>query len=158
MCSSDLMLMEEGYVTEHSWDMLLGSYYFEGPPKPGDTILIRVRATAEDGGTGLSEPLEIPVDEALADCVFPYDRTCSDGTPIVCRALPPPCDEDKVMAAFQGCQHCVYASTCTCDDGTAMTCPVDETPTCEAGRVLAVQKNCWVCVNPMTCNDRAWWQ
>lgn len=151
------MPLDEGYVLEHAWDLRLGSYYFAAAPKVGDVILVRVRASGEAGGKGLSDPVEIPVDAAMADCMFPYDRACSDGTPIICRALPPPCDADKVMAAFQGCQHCVYAATCNCNDGTPQTCPVDETPTCEDGQVMAVQAGCWTCVNPTTCNANSPW-
>jgi len=144
--------IDEDYVLDHMFDLHFSHMHFPAVPKVGDAILVRVRATGEGEEKGLSEVLEIQVDQTMRDCLYPYYKACSDGGPILCRAIPPPCDPDKVMAAFDGCQRCVYPGTCTCDDGTEPVCPMPQ-PDCDDHEVLAVQGGCFACVSPFTCNE-----
>lgn len=152
--STGYIPIEEDFVLDHAFDLSLSHMHFMEVPRDGDRILVRVRATDAQGGEGLSPTLAIPVDAAMAACMYPYDRGCSDGGPILCRALPPPCAEGLVMAAFAGCQRCVYPLTCTCDDGSALVCLAAE-PLCEPGQVAAVRAGCWTCLNAYTCRPES---
>lgn len=138
------------FVQDGEQEIALTHMHLGTAAKPGDKVLIRATSEGAGGEKGVSGTLEIIVDEAIADCIFPYDDECSDGGPVLCRAVPPPCDGDKVMAAIDGCQRCVHPSTCSCDDGTTPTCLVDA-PVCDETEVLAVQQGCWACVSRFTC-------
>jgi hypothetical protein len=142
--------MTGDFALDHAFELSLSHLHFGDVPREGDRLLVRARATTASGGAGLSDPLEIAVDEAMAECMYPYDRRCSDGGPILCRALPPACTGERVMAAFAGCLRCVFPTTCTCDDGAPLEC-LAATPLCDGGRVAAVQNGCWVCANAYTC-------
>jgi hypothetical protein len=142
--------IDEGFVTGHAFDLGLGSMGFWRAPKAGDEILIRIRVEGQGGQAGLSETAIVPVTEEDADCLFGFDEQCSDGLPLLCRALPGECAAGLVMASIEGCVSCVYPATCSCDDGSPALCAM-EPPECEAYQVLAVQGGCFVCVSPMTC-------
>jgi hypothetical protein len=148
------ILVEEGFVTEHAMEFSVSHMHFGAVPKAGDTLLFRIDVTTADGGKGQSNVIQIPVDQALRDCLYPYDKACSDGEAIWCRALPPPCDEGLVMAAIDNCQRCVFAATCTCDDGEPAICP-SAPPQCESPLIMATQDGCFACVNPFTCRPPA---
>lgn len=141
--------VEEGYVTDHAAVQYFSHMFFGAAPKAGEKLLIRVRATAEDGKEGLSDPVEVTLDTTAAACLYPYDKACSDGGPVTCRAIPGPCDADKVLAARDGCLQCVHPATCTCDDGSPLEC--DMVPPECGWDTLAVQDGCYACVSPMTC-------
>lgn len=142
--------IDETPATVHSAVVYFSHMHFGHAPKAGEKLLLRARATTEAGGEGLSDPVEVTLDEAAAACLYPYDATCSDGGMVTCRPIPGPCDADKVLAARDGCLQCVYPATCTCDDGSAAECTI-EPPDCGAYNALAVQDGCWRCVEPMTC-------
>lgn len=142
--------MDEGFLTDHAFDLSLTHFTFHRVPREGDRVLVRARATDGSGGKGLSDPVVIPLDAAAADCMYPYDARCSDGGPILCRALPPPCAPDLVLAAFAGCLRCVFPATCSCDDGRPLECLAAE-PQCAPGQVAAIRQGCWTCANALTC-------
>lgn len=146
--------VEEGYLQDHAMDLSLTHMHLGTTPKVGDTIVLRILAEGEAGQKGLSKTLTVPVDQELRDCLYPFDPACSDGSAVICRALPPPCDTDKVTAAIGGCQRCVYPKTCTCDDGEPAVCTMVP-PDCDGTRIRAVQGGCFVCVSPLTCNAGA---
>lgn len=135
---------------EHTFELLLTHFTFPAIPRAGDVILVRVRAETPGGAEGLSATYSLPVDQSMQDCLYPFDATCSDGGPVLCRAVPPPCDDDKVTASIDGCQRCVFPATCTCDDGQPAVC-ASVPPSCGAGEVLAVQEGCFVCAAAQSC-------
>lgn len=147
--------VDEGFVQVHAYDLSLSHWFFGQVPRVGDVILVRVRVTGQAGAAGLSAPIHIEVTQAVRDCLYPFDPACSDGGPIMCRAVPPPCDDDKVMAAIAGCERCVFPATCTCDDGSDPICLMVP-PVCEGNTILAVQNGCFECVSPFTCNTKGW--
>lgn len=146
--------VDEEPTEAHAFEFSLTHFSLPAIPRVGDVLLVRVRAETPDGAEGLSDPFEVPVDQALQDCLYPFDPLCSDGGPVLCRAVPPPCAEDKVTASIDDCRRCVYAATCTCDDGQPAVCPAAP-PTCDAGQVLAVQGGCFVCAEPQSCEPVA---
>lgn len=148
--------VEEDLTQDHEMVLALTVFHVFESPKVGESVLFRARVTGAGGQQGLSAAVALPVDPETRACLYPFDGTCSDGGPILCVPIPPPCDPGKVMAAMDGCERCVFPNTCTCDDGTAPACPMPP-PTCDPPRILAVQQHCWACVFPDTCNDRVRW-
>lgn len=146
--------IEEDLAQDHAITLALTVFHFSDPPKVGESVLFRARVTGAGGQQGLSAAVAVPVDPETRACLNPFDEACSDGGPILCRVIPPPCDPDKVMAVIDGCERCVFPDTCTCDDRTDPECPMPA-PTCDPPRVLAVQGHCWACVSPSTCNEAA---
>lgn len=140
--------------TQHAFEMQLTAGHFAKVPEDGDRVLFQVQAVGEPDMEGFSKVHEVPVDQAMHDCLYPYDPDCSDGDPILCRVGMPRegCGEDKVLAAQEGCWRCVFPGTCSCDDGSDAVCPMAP-PECEDYLVLAVQQGCFACVAKWTCEE-----
>lgn len=140
---------DEEYKTSHFVQLSL-AHLAVPVPRVGDILLFKVEAETKGGVKGESDIISIPVDQAVVDCLYPYDEKCSDGGIILCRIPPQKCGKDQVMAAINGCYQCVYPDTCTCDDGTDVLCNMIA-PECDGSSILAVQNECWACVDPFTC-------
>jgi hypothetical protein len=141
---------EEDLAVLHKYDMSFSYFYFYGI-KETDKIYFQMKCWDKDNNPALSDIKFIVIDKAIIKCLSPGNEKCGDGSYVLCRIMPPVCDEDKVLAAFEGCYRCVYEKTCTCDDGLEPVCP-SPVPTCPGGTLLAKQKQCYLCVSPVTCS------
>ena len=143
--------VEEEATTTHEFEGCLNGMHFWPTPQVGDVIRLRARVTAMNGDKGVSNSVEVPVDEAARVCLWPYDEQCSDGGGVMCRMPPPQCGDGRVLAAIGGCYACLFPDTCNCNDGSLVFCEDPAAVACEPGTVYAVQDGCVTCVDPVTC-------
>ncbi len=143
--------VDEEATTAHEFEGCLTGMHFWPTPQVGDVISLRARVTATDGAKGVSNTVEVTVDEPTKDCLWPYDEECSDGGGVMCRIAPPQCGEGRVLAAIGGCYACLFPNTCNCNDGSLVICDDPEAVACEPGTVYAVQDGCVTCVDPVSC-------
>jgi len=97
---------------------------------------------------------------ACLDCVAGCQpHGCTTETNPYERTLRPQCEQGATAVLLDGAWHCVGLGACApvrdswCDDGTEIMCNLLVEPTCGELEVLAVKNGCYLCVNPVTCEE-----